>query len=236
MLKVSQLITLPIINIYNLKIEGHVENVVFNHNKKTLELLKIYDESLETYKAIKFQDIYSITNTAIFIKNASKITLYENAEYLFNNLSNPINTPAFLLNSNKLGAISDISINQKGLIENIIINNAEYSANKIVGFSNDLLLLSDTPINLKKFKPIPLKIKQVITQQNTQPVVSILNSTITPKREITDQTFLLNRKVLKDIKTPNGEIIVRQNSTVTMSTINKVKYYGKLKELAFNSK
>ena len=236
MLKVSQLITLPIINIYNLKIEGHVEKVVFDHNKKSLELLKIYDESREIYKIIKFKDIFSISNTAIFIKNASKITLYENAEYLFENLSNPINAPAFSLNNELIGLISDICINQKGLISSILINTKEYSVNKIVGFSNDLLLLSDTHINIKKFKPIPLKIKQVITQQNTQPVVSILNSTITPKREITDQTFLLNRKVLKDIKTPNGEIIARQNSTVTMSTINKVKYYGKLKELAFNSK
>ena len=236
MLKISQLISLPIINIYGLKIEGYVEQVLFDTNTKKLEYLKIYDETSDSYKAVKYNNIMTISTSAIFIRNSSKITLCENVEHLLEKLSNPINTPAYILSGDYAGTVADIEIDNKGAINNITTTNTSYPTHDIIGFSNNVLLLSKDKVSIKKFKPYSSKIKQTISKISSDPVVSILGKTITPTREVTNDTFLLNRKVLKDIKNPNGEIIAKQNSIVTLNTLSKTKYYGKLKELALYSK
>ena len=237
MFKVSQLIALPIINIYNLKLEGYVEKIHFNSSKKSLEYIKVYDEKNETYKAVKFNDILTISNSAIFIKNSSKITLYENAEYLFEKLVSPINAKTYIINEDYVGVVKEIEVNKQGLIENIELENNTYERNKIIGFSNDIVLISCSKSSISRYKPYSAKIKTSISNITNEPIVTILNNPqITPQREITNYNFLLNRKILKDIKNQNGEIIAKQNSVVTLNLINKLKYYGKLKELTLNSK
>lgn len=235
MFKVSQLISLPVINIFNLKIEGYIEKTYFNTEQKRLEYVKVYDETSDIYKTVKFNDILSISNSAIFIRNSSKITLFENTEYLIEKLASPINAQTFILSEDYVGNLTEIFIDNKGVITSLIVNDKEYSPCNIIGMSNSLILLSlNKKISINKYKPYTKKIKSPSTHIG-EPIVTILNSQITTQKE-TNYSFLLNRKILKDIKNQNGEIIAHQNTIVKTSTLNKLKYYGKLKELMLNCK
>ena len=237
MLKFSQLISLPVINLYETKFEGVVENIFLNPDRKKVEYVIVYNEKNDIYKAIKFNNIYKVGNDSIFITNSSKITLYENIELETTKLVNPLNAFCYDLDGKLLGKLDEIYINGN-TIENIEINSQMYSNSTISGLNKNLVVLSpNKTVNLKKFKqpakriPIPKSLNA-----ESEPVVSIMNNNITPSRAITNYNFLVNRTILKDIKSHSGEIIASKNTLITLSTINKLKYYGKLKELMLYSK
>lgn len=236
MFKVSQLISLPVINIFKLKIEGYIEQACFNTARKKLEVLKIYDESSNIYKALKISDIYKITNTAVFITNSSKITLYDNLELELSTLQSPINTKIITLEGADSNTVKDVEVYKNGQISKLITTNKEFNSNLIIGFSDELTLISDKKICLSKFKPQTKRILPPPIDKNiSDPVVTILDFKPEQKTQ-TNYNFLLNRKILKDIKNQSGEIIARENTIVSQNTLAKLKYYGKLKELTLNSK
>ena len=55
-------------------------------------------------------------------------------------------------------------------------------------------------------------------------------------KQITNYNFLINRIITKDIKNFSGEIIANKDTIVSIKTINKLRRYGKLKELLLYSK
>lgn len=234
MLKISQLISLPIINIYEVKIEGYIEKVVFNPNKKTAEYMVIYDENNDSYKLVKFQDVYKFGDGAVLIRNNTKITLYENNELEQSSLVSPINAQCYALDGNNMGKITDISITYGGAIQEIYASNNYLSA-QIIGITNDLILVSpNKKVSIKNFRHLPKKIKPITTLN--EPIVTILENISSPQIQPNNYNFLLNRKILKDIKNSSGEVIAHKDSYVNLNTIQKLKYYGKLKELTLNSK
>ena len=233
MLKISHLVSLPVINIYGVKIEGYVEKIVFNPEKKVAEYLIIYDENTDIFKCVNFKDVYKFGENSILIRNNSKITLYENSELNIEKLINPINAICYSITGDNLGKINEIIVNTSG--ELISINtSSNYSSDSIIGFNEQLILLSpNKKVSIKKFRNLPKRIK--LTKGITpEQVVTILENS--QSKESQNYNFLLNRKILKDIKTSNGEILAHKNSTVNLNIITKLKYYGKLKELTLNSK
>lgn len=231
MFKVSQFISLPVINIFKSRIEGYVENVCFDNSKKRLTYIKVFDETNDTYKLVKFSDIFAFKD-AIFIKNSSKITLYENLDNLQADLTNPLTSIVYSLDGSLIGKIDEIEVLKNGYIEYITINKNSFTPSQIVGLGNQITIVSkDKKTSLSRFAPQRKKISSLAPSQ--EPVVKIMS---TPLHSDNNYQFLLNRKILKDIKTQNGEIIAHQNSIVNLSTITKLKYYGKLKELMLNSK
>ncbi len=57
----------------------------------------------------------------------------------------------------------------------------------------------------------------------------------TPTRVICDYEFLLGRTLGADLCTYTGELIAKQNSTVTDAIVDKARRAGKLVELTLNS-
>lgn len=238
MFKLSDIISLPVINLYEVKIEGYIEKAFINPTRKQIEYVIVYNEKDNCYKAIKFTNIYKICSDAIFITNSSKITLYENVEFELDKLANPINSACYSIDGIRIGNVKEINFNG-AKINNIIVNNTIYESSAIIGINNNLVILSPNhKVSIKRFRQTAKRIiPQTTLNAKTEPVVTILDSPqITPSRTITNYNFLLNRIILKDIKSPSGEIIANKNTLITSHTLNKLKYYGKLKEVMHNSK
>jgi len=234
--KLSQLISLPVINLYKTKIEGYIEKIYINSETKKVEQFIVYDEEFDTLKSIHPNNIYKIGKDSIFIKNSSKITLFENIEPLHQNSIFPINLKSFNFDGEFLGIVKDAIID-KHTMTSLLINNKNYPTSTIVSMKNNLTIISENKkIHIKKFHPIIKKINS-LTEDNTEkePVVNILKN-IQPNKQIANYNFLINRTITKDIKNQHGEIIANKNSIISIKTINKLKFYGKLKELLLFSK
>ena len=234
--KLSQLISLPIINIYDAKIEGFVENIYINKDTKKIEQLIVYDEDYDAYKTILFAQIYKIGNDAIFIRNSSMITLSENLEPLPRNLVSPINAHCYNFDGKYLGKLEDLHF-EGNTINYLLINGKQYAVKTAITINNKLLLLSsEKQVSIKNFRPHRRKKTLISSSLNTnEPVVNILNS-FAPIKQITNYNFLLNRVITQDIKNSSGEIIANKDTIITIKTINKLRRYGKLKELVLYSK
>lgn len=109
----------------------------------------------------------------------------------------------------------------------------------ILDTTNQPIALSPTSLkenNLNKFEKtqninnfsIETNLNEV-SKSNIQPQTS-------PKRLITDYRFLLNRIITDDIFLSNGEILIRKNSKINSSIIQKARNFGKLIELTQKSK
>ncbi len=231
MIKITELISLPVINLYNLKIEGYIEKVCIDANKKKPLYLLVYSEQIDEYKVVEFKNIYKICCDAVFIANSTKITLYENKELILETLVCPLNSLCFTFDGVKIGKIDEIYI-ENGTLHSIETGGENHPICEVVGWSDELTLLSSQKVNLCKFKE---KNTFQFNLKNEDVVVQI-QDTPTPIREITNYDFLLKRRVQKEIKNDNGEVIARPGTLITFNLINKLKYYGKLKELTVNSK
>lgn len=228
MIKLSKLISIPVINIFDLKQEGVIENVLVDFKTKKAKFLVVYNEENDTYKTIAFKDVYTFGDDAVMIANASKITLYENTELQLKNLVSPLNTICYNLEGTKIGKTTEINL-QKDFLHSIEIGENSYPISQVKALNNSIGIVSNSNINITRFK---VKSNFKTTKNNIK--VSI--SATTPAREIANYNFLLSRKLTKDITNENGEVLARSGSRITIATINKLKYYGKLKELTLNSK
>lgn len=234
MLKLSEIFTLPVINLYELKHEGNIENILINPTTKQIEKIIVYDEKDDTIKSLDAKNIYKLSNECCLISNSSKITLYENDELVSQNLVNPMNAKCYSINGEYLGRIDDFIIKNFKLIS-LISNDIEYGINLLSGISAQIAIISENNIKISRFKQ-----KTKILKTNFKPqkdyVVNILSSSNTNKIDVTNTNFLVGRTITKDIKTESGELIASKNNTVSTNLIYKATFYGKLKELALYSK
>lgn len=230
MTKLTNLISLPLINIYDLKVEGIIESVLIDFKTKKAKYVLVYNEDNDTYMVVSFSDIFKIGENAVLIANNSKITLYENMELSLKNLVNPLNSMCYNLDGVLLGKITEINLENNNL-HSIEIGNLCFQISHIIGLNENLAIICDKKTTLSRFK---CKNKFSFVGDNNIKVS--VSSTNTPTREIANYNFLLKRKVLKNIIGENGEVLLKSGSQITPATINKLKYYGRLKELTLNSK
>ena len=230
MLKLSEIISLPVINLFELKIEGTVENVYIHPTTRKVTYLKIYNEERDEYSVLELKNIYKIGKDAVLIANSNKLTLLENKELILEKMVCPLNSFCFDLSGNMLGKINEINI-EKNTLHSIETGQDSYTTSNICGISNNMTIVGDNKVKISKFSP---KTKFSFSKAKTAQKVKI-ESTI-PQKEITNYEFLLKRKLTKDIKNENGEIIAKNGVRITTNLINKLKCYGKLKELTLNSK
>lgn len=230
MLKLSEIISLPIINLFELKIEGTVENVYIHPTTRKIAYLKIYNEEREEYSVLELKNIYKIGKDAVLIANSNKLTLFENKELILEKMVCPLNSFCFDLSGNILGKINEINI-EKNTLHSIETEQNSYPATNIYGLSNAVTLIGNNKVKINRFSP---KTKFSFSKAKTAQKVKIESAI--PQKEITNYEFLLKRKLTKDIKNENGEIIAKNGVRVTTNLINKLKCYSKLKELTLNSK
>lgn len=242
MINVSQLISLPLISIYDGQILGIIKNIRFNPKTNKATYAEILCEEEDLNKVLNLKNVYKFGENTVLIKNKEYLDLYEEKELEFNNLFNPITCPIFSIDGKFIGSVNDIELNNNLEINKIkICENQSFEKSQILNFSNNCVILN---CENKKYKLYNFKCKQSLNNIKIENKVEIQEDitritapqkTTKPHRVITDYRFLLNRKILKNIYSPNGELIAKENSKITAKIIEGARSCGKLIELTHYS-
>ena len=113
MIKLSALISKPVISIYDCELIGIVYNALFDKKTKTLNYLIILDEENDLEYALHTKYILSASNDAIIVKNNNSVELKQNIDLELESLENITLKPIFSVNGNDYGVIKDIELNDK---------------------------------------------------------------------------------------------------------------------------
>lgn len=242
--KISDIISTPVISLYESEFLGIIYNIMFDYRQKKCKYACILNEKENIQHLIKFSDIYKMGKECIFIKNKSQIELEQNCDKELEECSNPINLKAYNLEGEFLGTSNDILIDENFNINKIILNNGTtIESKKIFNIGNSAILINDKEINIAKFKPK----QKIITPKDIDSKVMILSDFIEKEQKpqkapikentnnnkiITDFRFLVGRILSKDIVALNGEMIAKNGAIITKDIVNKASFYGKLVEIA----
>jgi sporulation protein YlmC with PRC-barrel domain len=154
MYKISKIISLPIISLYESEYQGTIYNIVFDCKSQKCKFIYLLNEEDNIEKIISFSDIYTIGKHCIFIKNNSCLILKSNCDYLINNLTSLINLPVYNMKGDNIGTTKDIELDEKFDLQNIILSNGtSIPRTQIINFGKTTILVNDIIVNIAKFKP-----------------------------------------------------------------------------------
>ncbi|MGN0961376.1 MAG: PRC-barrel domain-containing protein [Christensenellales bacterium] len=246
MFKVSDIISTPVISLYESEFQGIIYNIMFDVKLKKCKYLCVLNEEDGIQRMLKIKDIYQVGSECIFIRNESALELECNYESEIGNYNNPLNLKVYNMNGKFLGTSSDIILDDKFNIQSIVLNNGEVINNEnIFNLGRTIILVDNINVSIAKFRPkqktIPNKstenkviILSDLREETKKSTASKDNNSI--NKIITDFRFLVGRILNKDIIAINGEMIAKNGSTITKDIVNKASFYGKLVEVARYSK
>jgi len=239
MYKISEIISIPIISLYEGEYQGIIYNIMFDRNMRKCKYACVLNEDDNIQKIIDIGEIYHIGKDCIYIKNQNSLDLECNNDRIISNYISILNLQVFNLKGEKLGISVDVEIDQKYNITSLILNNGNtIESNKIINFGKSIILVDDNIININKFKP---KLKTKPSKAKDNKVIILSNKSeqtkTTPIQQsnnkiITDYRFLIGRIIQKDIKAINGELIAKKDSIVTKEIVSRASMYGKLVEIS----
>ena len=236
--KLSELISKPVISIYDGQNEGTVGNILFDRKRKKALFAVIFDNSEESpERVLPLQKIYSIGDS-IMIRNSGNLELMSNLDLSLSNLYNPVMTTAYDTSGKKYGQINDIIIDDNyNISEFIFSDGVKCNCKKIANFNDSVCILYKENDTIKLWA---LKQRVKIPKDHNQSIVQIMNSEdmqtqekspILPNRAVANYKLLLDRKVTKNISSLNGKVIIRKDTKISNTIIDLAKRYGVLREL-----
>lgn len=254
----SEIISKPVLNLYNGKIEGTIKNACFDNTFKKILSLKMFDNDEEEF-SIDTSKVYCVGENSIVIKNSESLTSTINESSCQEN--NPINLNTFTISGNFIGKLVDVELNNKFEAEVFITdNNTKIKREQIVNISQSIIVNdTDKKIILNNFKPkVKIQTKQknnIITilpkiedtQKNNNEQKSNTETTQkkeafkiynqpTPQKLIGNGSFLIGRKAVKTIYGINNEIIIKKDNIINAKNLENAKKHSKLVELTVFSK
>lgn len=237
MYKISDIISTPVISLYEGEHIGIIYNIMFDYRQKKCNFACILNENDNIPRLIKFKDIFKIGNDCIFIKNLTCLDLETNCEKEMEENTNPINLKVYNLSCEFLGTSHDIIVDDNFRISQIVLNNGKIiEKNDILNIGKSTIIVG-SDVSIQKFKPVVKSIKIQNSPKKVMILSDFINSeTNTQNKIITDFRFLIGRILSQDVIALNGEMIARKDSIVTKDIVNKASSYGKLVEIARYSK
>ena len=237
MYKISDIISTPVISLYEGEHIGIIYNIMFDYRQKKCNFACILNENDNIPRLIKFKDIFKIGNDCIFIKNLTCLDLETNCEKEKEENTNPINLKVYNLSCEFLGTSHDIIVDDNFRISQIVLNNGKIiERNDILNIGKSTIIVG-SDVSIQKFKPVVKSIKIQNSPKKVMILSDFINSeTNTQNKIITDFRFLIGRILSQDVIALNGEMIARKDSIVTKDIVNKASSYGKLVEIARYSK
>ena len=124
MYKLSDILSKPIVNLYNGNYEGTIKDISFDEKFKQAKWLILFDEEGEEF-TLDINKIYVVGKNAITIKNSDG--LFQTTSINDNLKNNPINLSCCTIDGNLLGRLNDIEFNKNFYIENFSIENNTYT-------------------------------------------------------------------------------------------------------------
>ncbi len=237
MYKISDIISTPVISLYEGEHIGIVYNIMFDYRQKKCSFACILNENDNIPRLIKFKDIFKIGNDCIFIKNLTCLDLETNCEKEMEENTNPINLKVYNLSCEYVGTSHDIIVDDNFRISQIVLNNGKIiERNDILNIGKSTIIIGND-VSIQKFKPVVKSIKIQNTPKKVMILSDFIKNEATPQNKIiTDFRFLIGRILSQDVIALNGEMIAKKDSIVTKDIVNKASSYGKLVEIARYSK
>lgn len=244
MYKLSEIISTPIISLFECEHQGIVSNLFFDTKLKKCRYAQILDENENTIKNININNLYLIGEHCIFIKNEACVDYHINHPQTNDSIQTLLHLKIYDTIGNFYGTTKDITLDKNFNIESIELdNNKIIDKNEIYNIGKSIILLNKNNLNLNKFRP-KQKIK---VDQNSNKKVVILNKSesknhctpnkiCTINKITTDSNFLIGRIITQNITAYNGELIAKNGLSITKEIITKASLYGKLFELTRYSK
>lgn len=245
-MQLSDILSKPVISLYDGTNEGFIINACFNKNLQRLKYLIVAGQEKTDEEEIYILDvsnIYKIGKDAIVIKNNVSLELLSNYEGVIS-INNPINSIAYTTNGESLGPVKDVSLNNELNLIEYKLSGSNIPSTRLASFSeNTILFQTDIEtVNIKKYKPT---FKKPIKESNQSVKILALPKVEENKKyklqEATIQrltgntSLLLGRKLTKQIQSQNGELIAKKDSRITPKTIASATNHQKLRELALYS-
>lgn len=233
MYRYNEIISQPVLSLYEGELLGVVDKLLFDKKLKKLVALTLVGADGLKF-SLSTKNIYRIGKNAITIKNNQCVELKtENS----NLISAPIGSKAYSIQGEFLGVIENININEKFLTTQIELDNqVVLSSNLVASSSKNTIIFfnkNDNP-NTKQFSPHK--------QAEASPKASVNQTSIKeseekPKQKINfSSDFLIGRICTKDIFNFNNEILIKAHSVITKKNIKELIKFGKIRELMLYSK
>ncbi len=234
---ITELISKPVISLFEGQNEGTVENILFDSKmKKAIFAVIFQDEEQSPLKILPLNKIYNI-NDVITIKNCGELELYSSLELLLSHLCNPINSNVYSVDGKHLGRVQDVFLNKNNNIDYITLNTGESIYKKeILSFNSQIML---TQVNDKKVRLSSFRSKFIMPQITQPQIVQIMEEVEhSPEnkgiKNVVNKKNLIGKHVQKNILASNGEVLIRQHTKVTLSIVKLAKLNGVLNELTQN--
>lgn len=232
----SELLQKPLLCLYEGELLGNINKVFFDKNKKKITSFEILNEEELTY-CLNPKHIYTIGKHAITIKNKQHLELLLNNDNSYTLL--PINAKVYSLQGEYLGIAKDYSLNEKYVLENLILDNQQLiNINDIASCSSNSVVVyyMQEHVNINSFR---YRIQNKNNQNSKVKVLPKLFSSfnkIAPNPTNKRENFIVGRICTKDIYDNQQNIIIKQNSTITEQTLALASSKNKLQELMKYSK
>lgn len=178
MIKLTEILSKPIISLSNCKTEGIVRDAVFDRNFKRLKFLILFDndEHLDD-KSLNINSIYSYGENAIVVKDDEDLSLVVSNMQTCDK-SNVINCSCYTYLGKFLGKVTDILLDEKYYVKGLVVGQTTIEINDIINTGEDTVIVQDKEVkinvtNLKRKKKKCVQL-QDIKLDNSQKVY-ILN-------------------------------------------------------------
>jgi len=207
MIKLTEILSKPIISINNCKNEGTVSSAVFDKNFKRLKSLILFDnEEQMDSRYLNINSIYSYGENAIIIKDDNDLSVFPISGQV-EDKSSIINCNCYTYLGKFLGKVTEIVMNDRFYIEKILVGNTEIDILDIIKTGVDTIIVQD---NDKRVKVNSLKNKR-------KRVVKIENLKIDNSQKV----YILNPESNEDsIESMADENLPTENALETKSKYN----------------
>lgn len=154
MIKLTDILTKPVINISTSTQEGIISNGIFDEHYKKLCYLSIFDndENLEE-RVISTKSILSNGENALTIKDDRNLFLYSTMK---NDTNKPscINFSVYTFLGKKLGKVQDIFLDEKFNVISLLVDNKEIDIKNLISCGINTIIVQDEKekFNIKSLK------------------------------------------------------------------------------------
>lgn len=223
MIKLTEILSKPIISLSNCKTEGIVRDAVFDKNFKRLKFLILFDndEHLDD-KSLNINSIYSYGENAIVVKDDEDLSLVVSNMQTCDK-SNVINCNCYTYLGKFLGKVVDILLDEKYYVKGLVVGQTTIEINDIINTGEDTVIVQDKEVkinvtNLKRKKKKCVQL-QDIKLDNSQKVYILNPQEKFEEAEVKEE----NTNIEEDVK---------EWKEKTVKEMPKIKY--KLTELPSN--
>lgn len=229
-MKISEMISESIVNLPEAVFAGSVINCIVDKKlKKVTHYILLNQEDEEVFLPIK--KLKKGVDTYLVLSGDAVCNSTPSGVWC------PLNMPVFDTDGKKVGRLKDFEFDESGKITEIF---SEKGAEpwEILTLSPAMTIVKgNRNLRLRKEGERGPKLKEIYSDNMETTLPQPVKERITaPKRVVSDYSFLLGRRVVKDIPSKNMAILIKAGDVVTVDVVEKARKHGKLVELTVNSK